>query len=77
MRTLRVAVFDGMGASLIHQPPDPDGVGLAFTRAISSKAEQIIISMASSTETIEKTIQYLNSKSEKIGLIKVRLFRNL
>jgi len=38
-------------------------------------AEQIIISMASSTETIEETIKYLNLKGEKFGLIKVRLFR--
>ncbi|MFG6687774.1 4Fe-4S binding protein [Mariniflexile sp. HNIBRBA6329] len=39
------------------------------------KAEHIIISMASSTETIEETINYLNKKGEKYGLIKVRLFR--
>lgn len=39
------------------------------------KAEHIIISMASSTETIEETIQYLNLNGNKLGLIKVRLFR--
>lgn len=39
------------------------------------EAEYIIISMASSTETIEETIQYLNKKDEKLGLIKVRLYR--
>ncbi len=39
------------------------------------KAEQIIISMASSTETIEATIKHLNNTGEKFGLIKVRLFR--
>ncbi|WP_299550419.1 4Fe-4S binding protein [Seonamhaeicola sp.] len=38
-------------------------------------AEHIIISMASSTETIEKTIRHLNKKGNKFGLIKVRLFR--
>ncbi|TXG35731.1 4Fe-4S binding protein [Seonamhaeicola maritimus] len=38
-------------------------------------AEQIIISMASSTETIEKTIVHLNNNGNKFGLIKVRLFR--
>ncbi|WP_303315643.1 hypothetical protein Q4Q34_14580 [Flavivirga abyssicola] len=38
-------------------------------------AEHIIISMASSTETIEDTITYLNKNGEKLGLIKVRLFR--
>jgi len=39
------------------------------------KAEHIIISMASSTETIEETINHLNKRGEKLGLIKVRLFR--
>ena len=39
------------------------------------EAEHIIISMASSTETIEETIEHLNKKGEKLGLIKVRLFR--
>ena len=39
------------------------------------EAEHIIISMASSTETIETTINQLNEKGEKYGLIKVRLFR--
>ncbi|MBD0822473.1 4Fe-4S binding protein [Aestuariibaculum marinum] len=40
-----------------------------------SEAESIIISMASSTETIEETIQQLNLKGEKLGLIKVKLYR--
>lgn len=39
------------------------------------KAEHIIISMASSTATIETTINQLNKQGEKYGLIKVRLFR--
>ncbi len=38
-------------------------------------AEQVIIAMASATETIEETIHHLNSNGSKIGLIKVRLFR--
>ncbi|MEP1489485.1 MAG: 4Fe-4S binding protein [Algibacter sp.] len=38
-------------------------------------AEHIIISMASSTETIETTINQLNKTGEKYGLVKVRLFR--
>ncbi|MBD0831795.1 thiamine pyrophosphate-dependent enzyme [Aestuariibaculum sediminum] len=38
-------------------------------------AEHIIISMASSTQTIEETIAYLNNKQEKFGLIKVKLYR--
>lgn len=40
-----------------------------------SKAEHIIISMASSCNTIEATINQLNNSGSKLGLIKVRLFR--
>lgn len=39
------------------------------------EAEQLLIAMASATETIEETIDRLNAKGEKIGLIKVRLYR--
>jgi len=38
-------------------------------------AEKIIIAMGSGVETIEETINYLNAKGEKLGLIKVRLYR--
>lgn len=38
-------------------------------------AEHIIIAMGSVNETIEETVDYLNSKGEKVGLIKVRLYR--
>lgn len=38
-------------------------------------ADKIIIAMGSVTETIEETIDYLMAKGEKIGLIKVRLYR--
>lgn len=39
------------------------------------EAEQVIIAMASATETIEETVNYLNTQGERVGLIKVRLFR--
>ncbi len=40
------------------------------------EAEKVIIAMGSGIETIEETINYLNSKGgEKLGLIKVRLYR--
>ncbi|WP_375324870.1 4Fe-4S binding protein [Flagellimonas sp. GZD32] len=39
------------------------------------EAEQVIVSMASSTQTIEETIKVLNANGEKIGVVKVRLFR--
>ncbi len=38
-------------------------------------AEKIIIMMGSGAETAEETIDYLNKKGEKLGLVKVRLFR--
>jgi pyruvate/2-oxoacid:ferredoxin oxidoreductase alpha subunit/pyruvate/2-oxoacid:ferredoxin oxidoreductase beta subunit/Pyruvate/2-oxoacid:ferredoxin oxidoreductase gamma subunit len=39
------------------------------------KAEKIIVAIGSGTETIEETINYLNNKGEKVGLLKVRLYR--
>ncbi|MFW5811361.1 MAG: pyruvate:ferredoxin (flavodoxin) oxidoreductase [Alkalispirochaetaceae bacterium] len=39
------------------------------------KAEKIIIAMGSGVETIEETVRYLNEKGEKVGAIKVRLYR--
>ena len=38
-------------------------------------AERIIILMGSGAETAEETVNYLNNKGEKTGLIKVRLYR--
>ena len=38
-------------------------------------AEKIIIAMGSVNETIEETIDYLAAKGEKVGVIKVRLYR--
>ncbi len=38
-------------------------------------AERIIISMGSSTETIEEVINALNAKGDRLGLVKIRLYR--
>ncbi|HPK87761.1 MAG TPA: 2-oxoacid:acceptor oxidoreductase family protein, partial [Atribacterota bacterium] len=38
-------------------------------------AEHIIILMGSGCETVKETVEYLMGKGEKVGLIKVRLFR--
>ncbi|MFO8111775.1 MAG: pyruvate:ferredoxin (flavodoxin) oxidoreductase [Desulfosalsimonadaceae bacterium] len=38
-------------------------------------AERVIISMGSSTETIEEVVNHLNKKGERVGLLKVRLYR--
>jgi len=40
-----------------------------------AQAERIIIAMGSACETIEETVEYLNKKGAKLGLIKIRLFR--
>ncbi|HOJ48057.1 MAG TPA: pyruvate:ferredoxin (flavodoxin) oxidoreductase [Bacillota bacterium] len=38
-------------------------------------AEKVIVAMGSVCDTIEETIDYLNARGEKVGLIKVRLYR--
>ncbi len=38
-------------------------------------AEKVIIVMGSGAETAHETVEYLNSKGEKVGVLKVRLFR--
>ncbi len=38
-------------------------------------AEKIVIAMGSGVETIEETVKYLVSKGEKVGAVKVRLYR--
>ena len=38
-------------------------------------ADRIIVSMGSSIDVIEETVDYLNGRGEKVGLVKVRLFR--
>jgi pyruvate-ferredoxin/flavodoxin oxidoreductase len=38
-------------------------------------AERVIIIMGSGADTCEETVDYLNSKGEKVGVLKVRLFR--
>ena len=39
------------------------------------EAENVIIAMGSVTQTIEETVDYLNNKGEKVGVIKVHLYR--
>ncbi len=38
-------------------------------------AERVIILMGSGADTVDQTVQYLNQKGEKVGVLKVRLFR--
>jgi pyruvate-ferredoxin/flavodoxin oxidoreductase len=41
----------------------------------AKNAEKVIIIMGSGAETVEETIDYLNGKGGKTGMVKVRLFR--
>jgi len=41
----------------------------------ATDAEKVIIAMGSACDTIEETINYLNAKGEKLGLLKVRVYR--
>jgi len=38
-------------------------------------AERVVVAMGSATDTLEETVNYLVAKGEKVGLIKVRLYR--
>lgn len=38
-------------------------------------AERVIIAMGSVCDTIEETVDYLNANGDKVGLVKVRLYR--
>ncbi|MDN5347958.1 MAG: pyruvate-ferredoxin/flavodoxin oxidoreductase [Clostridia bacterium] len=38
-------------------------------------AERVIVCMGSACETIEETVDYLTARGEKVGLVKVRLYR--
>jgi pyruvate-ferredoxin/flavodoxin oxidoreductase len=41
----------------------------------SPEAERVIIMMGSGAEAAQETVDYLNARGEKLGLLKVRLFR--
>ncbi|ARV57950.1 pyruvate:ferredoxin (flavodoxin) oxidoreductase [Nostocales cyanobacterium HT-58-2] len=38
-------------------------------------AERVIVSMGSSCEVVHETVDYLNARGEKVGVVKVRLYR--
>ena len=41
----------------------------------AADADKVIIAMGSVCDTIEETVDYLNAQGEKVGLVKVRLYR--
>lgn len=46
-----------------------------FNYAGASDAGYVIVAMGSVTDTIDETVQYLNKAGEKVGVVKVHLFR--
>lgn len=46
-----------------------------FNYVGAADAENVIIAMGSITETAEEALNYLNAKGEKVGLVKVHLYR--
>jgi len=60
--------MDALAAKIGRQYHLFDYVGAA-------DAEKVIIAMGSSCETIDETVEYLVGKGEKVGAIKVRLYR--
>ena len=39
------------------------------------RAERVIVIMGSGAETVDETVEYLTARGEKVGVLKVRLFR--
>ncbi len=66
----------GIVADYMKKVSDLTGrnIGL-FDYVGAPDAEHIIISMGSSCETIEEVVDHLTAKGDKVGLVKVRLFR--
>ncbi|MEF8879588.1 MAG: pyruvate:ferredoxin (flavodoxin) oxidoreductase [Candidatus Thermoplasmatota archaeon] len=58
----RVAELTGRQYHLFDYVGDPE-------------AERVIVMMGAGSTTAEETVKYLNSKGEKVGLVKVRLYR--
>jgi pyruvate-ferredoxin/flavodoxin oxidoreductase len=50
------------------------GYGL-FEYAGHPEAERVIVIMGSGAETVHETVDYLTARDEKVGLVKVRLYR--
>ena len=46
-----------------------------FEYAGPAEAERIIVIMGSGAETVHETVEYLGERGEKVGLVKVRLYR--
>ena len=56
------AVLTGRSYNLFDYVGDPD-------------AERVVVIMGSGAETVQETVEYLRARGERVGLLKVRLFR--
>ena len=66
----------GIVASAMEQVAEITGRSYKpFDYVGAQDAERVIICMGSGCDTIEETVNYLNRNGEKVGLIKVRLYR--
>jgi len=66
----------GIVESYMKQVSDLTGCNYSlFDYVGHPEAEHVVISMGSSCETIEELINYLQGQGEKVGLVKVRLYR--
>ena len=62
--------------SIMHKFAKLSGRQYKLFEYVGAKdAERIIIIMGSGAETVHETVDYLSSQGEKIGLVKVRLYR--
>lgn len=48
---------------------------LPFNYVGAPDAEYVLVAMGSATDTIEETVDYLTARGEKVGLVKVHLYR--
>ena len=47
----------------------------AFEYVGDPNAERVLVLLGSAAETAEETVEYLNRSGEKVGVVKVRLYR--
>ena len=62
----------------VHGPGGQEDRPRTTTSSTTSaipRRSKIVVAMGSACETIEETVEYLNKKGAKLGLIKVRLYR--
>ena len=56
-------------------PNSPDASTSCYEYVGAPDAERVIILMGSGAEAVEETVEHLNAHGEKVGMVKVRLYR--